>query len=468
MKNILFEEIALDIEDAHKKGNLVYISTEELYPHPDNPRKDLGDLTELADSIRTNGVMQNLTVVPGHYVDGDKTNYAEDGYTVIIGHRRCAASKLAGLTELPCVIVDMSIQDQVSTMLLENMQRSDLTIYEQAEGIQMMFDLGETVETVKKKTGLSDSTIRNRRKLLVFDREAFKKTQGRQVTMDQYLKLTELKDVERANYLLNIIGTKEFDYEFNKALKDEKRIEAQDKFENLLREKAEAISVEDARSKRSLESVYGEPSERQIEMVRSSNVTGKIYWYKNQYGFYLFRDEREEDRLEREKRTKASENWNLLSHELTEMWDQIINRAERWVMNEYRKKKGDLEKLQAAAFEYFMRGGDSTFKCWETVSKKLGYSGNVEEFDRAEAGSFIMECYATKTEETLLKWIMWHCNWGNPARLYYQDKKVTYQEKACWKEKILFNLLQSIGYEVADEEWDYINGTHEIYRRTIE
>jgi ParB family chromosome partitioning protein len=79
MKNILFEEIALDIEDAHKKGNLVYISTEELFPHPDNPRKDLGDLTELADSIRTNGVMQNLTVVPGHYVDGDKTNYAEDG-----------------------------------------------------------------------------------------------------------------------------------------------------------------------------------------------------------------------------------------------------------------------------------------------------------------------------------------------------------------------------------------------------
>jgi hypothetical protein len=286
--------------------------------------------------------------------------------------------------------------------------------------------------------------------------------------MDQYLKLTELKDVERANYLLNIIGTKEFDYEFNKALKDEKRIEAQDKFENLLKEKAEEISVEDARSKRSLESVYGEPSERQIEMVRSSNVTGKIYWYKNQYGFYLFRDEREEDRLEREKRTKASESWNLLSHELTEMWEQIINRAERWVMNEYRKKKGDLEKLQAAAFEYFMRGGDSTFKCWETVSKKLGYSGNVEEFDRAEAGSFIMECYATKTEETLLKWIMWHCNWGNPARLYYQDKKVTYQEKACWKEKILFNLLQSIGYEVADEEWDYINGTHEIYRRTIE
>lgn len=45
-------------------GGLVYIPIEQLYPHPDNPRKDLGDLTELADSIKANGVLQNLTVVP--------------------------------------------------------------------------------------------------------------------------------------------------------------------------------------------------------------------------------------------------------------------------------------------------------------------------------------------------------------------------------------------------------------------
>ena len=44
--------------------NLVYIEIDKIFPHPDNPRKDLGDLTELADSIKTNGIMQNLTVVP--------------------------------------------------------------------------------------------------------------------------------------------------------------------------------------------------------------------------------------------------------------------------------------------------------------------------------------------------------------------------------------------------------------------
>lgn len=116
------------MNNAEKK--LVYIPITEIHSHPDNPRKELGDLSELAESIKVKGVMQNLTVVPR----------AEGGYTVIIGHRRMGASKLAGLTELPCVIVEMSDKDQVATMLLENMQRSDLTVYEQAQGFQMMFD----------------------------------------------------------------------------------------------------------------------------------------------------------------------------------------------------------------------------------------------------------------------------------------------------------------------------------------
>ena len=49
---------------------IVYLPIAELYPHPDNPRKDVGDVTELADSIKAKGVMQNLTVVRGHYENG--------------------------------------------------------------------------------------------------------------------------------------------------------------------------------------------------------------------------------------------------------------------------------------------------------------------------------------------------------------------------------------------------------------
>lgn len=67
------------------------IPIDMLRPHPDNPRKDLGDLTELAESIKARGVMQNLTVIPQYKLG--KIAY----YTILIGHRRCEASKIAGL-----------------------------------------------------------------------------------------------------------------------------------------------------------------------------------------------------------------------------------------------------------------------------------------------------------------------------------------------------------------------------------
>ena len=105
-----------------KNTNLVEIPLTSISPHPQNPRKDPGDLTELAESIRTTGILQNLTVVQNE----DYT------YTVIIGHRRLAAAKLAGLKTAPCAVVEMSEDDQLATMLTENMQRSDLTVYEQA------------------------------------------------------------------------------------------------------------------------------------------------------------------------------------------------------------------------------------------------------------------------------------------------------------------------------------------------
>ena len=129
----------------------IMIPIEQLKPHPDNPRKDVGDVTELSQSIKQNGIFQNLTVIPD-----------DDTYMVVIGHRRLAAAKAAGLTELPCMVVEMDEREQISTMLLENMQRNDLTIWEQAQGFQMMLDLGETESDIAEKTGFSKTTVRQR------------------------------------------------------------------------------------------------------------------------------------------------------------------------------------------------------------------------------------------------------------------------------------------------------------------
>ena len=127
----------MDTRNVANVTGVNMVDTKKLRPHPKNPRKNLGDLSELTESIRKNGIMQNLTAVP----DPDK----EDGYMIIIGHRRFAAGKKAGLKKFPVSIVSLDEAEQVKIMLCENIQRSDLTAVEQAEGFQMMIDFGITV-----------------------------------------------------------------------------------------------------------------------------------------------------------------------------------------------------------------------------------------------------------------------------------------------------------------------------------
>ena len=166
------------------------VSTDKISNHPDNPRKNLGDLSELTDSIKAHGILQNLTIVPvtnhpGYTASADD---AEDGieYYAVIGNRRLGAAKLAGLGEVPCVVSGMDYQEQIRTMLTENIQRSDLTPYEQAAGFQMMLDLGETAETISQKTGFSSSTVRSRLKLLELDQEKFVQASQRGATLFDY------------------------------------------------------------------------------------------------------------------------------------------------------------------------------------------------------------------------------------------------------------------------------------------
>lgn len=208
-----------------RKPTLTTIAIEKLHPHPDNPRKVLGDIDELAESIKANGIHQNLTVVP---MNDDWTEF-----TVIIGHRRLAAAKQAGLTELPCAVVEMTEKEQLSTMLTENMQRSDLTVYEEAKGCQLLLDLGDTVAEVAEKTGFSESKIRRRVKLCELDEDAFKESQIRQPTLQDYDRLNQIKDIDVRNELLKSIGTNNFDNRLYSAVQKQKTDEEKEKIEKL-------------------------------------------------------------------------------------------------------------------------------------------------------------------------------------------------------------------------------------------
>lgn len=189
-----------------------YIEVSKIYPHPDNPRKELGDLTELTESIKTNGIYQNLTVIPRD----------ADTYTAIIGHRRLSAAKLAGLEVVPCIVTEMDEKTQFSTMLLENMQRSDLTVYEQAQGFQMMLDLGTPVAEISEKTGFAETTVRKRLKIAALPAQGVKEAEERGARLEDYVKICDIEDEKKREELLGALGTDNFKWKYNNALNAQK------------------------------------------------------------------------------------------------------------------------------------------------------------------------------------------------------------------------------------------------------
>lgn len=206
------------------------IEVSRLHPHPNNPRKNIGNIEELTESVRTNGIMQNLTVIPSD---------TEGGYTVLIGHRRLEAARAAGLDTVPCSIVEgLGMTEQIGIMLLENIQRNDLTIPEQAQGFQMMLDLGESVDTISERTGFSKSTVRHRLNIAKLDAEILDDalhTKDFQLSISDLVALEQVKSIDTRNKILkdahssaNLISRA-----YN-AAREEEREEKKKKIHNLL------------------------------------------------------------------------------------------------------------------------------------------------------------------------------------------------------------------------------------------
>lgn len=182
------------------------IPIEKLMHHPDNPRQDIGDVSELAASIQAKGIMQNLTVLPAVKLPtGTEMHY------VVIGNRRLEAAKIAGATHLPCVIRDLTPQEAMAVMLAENMQRVDLTIPEQVAGIQMCLDLGMSDEDIRRETGFSKKTYSQRKKLTGIDSKALKSGMEKGLTLEDWLLLEDIPDEEAKVRLIAEIAAFEGD-----------------------------------------------------------------------------------------------------------------------------------------------------------------------------------------------------------------------------------------------------------------
>lgn len=127
------------------------ISISLIAPNPEQPRTEFGDLTDLTASIKEKGVLEPLLVSP---------NKGQGTWMIIAGERRWRASQLAGLTEVPCIEMDLDEKGIAEIALIENLQRKDLTIWEEADGLKALADkFGYTQEDIAKKISKSRTTV---------------------------------------------------------------------------------------------------------------------------------------------------------------------------------------------------------------------------------------------------------------------------------------------------------------------
>ncbi len=139
-------------------GRVVFLPVRSIQPNPAQPRKIFREeaLQELAESIRQHGILQPVSV-----------RRAGTAYELIAGERRLRAGILAGLTEIPCIIMNMDDRESGMTALVENLQRQDLDFIEEARGISFLLtQWSMSQEQVARLLGKSQSAIANKLRLL--------------------------------------------------------------------------------------------------------------------------------------------------------------------------------------------------------------------------------------------------------------------------------------------------------------
>lgn len=197
---------------SYQSNEIKLINTSLIDPHPDNPRKNIGDVTDLAASIKTNGLLTPLSVVP----NGER-------YRVIAGHRRLAACKQAGIGVAPCFVLHLNPLQQLEAMVTENCQREQLTVLEEADAIQGMLALGATTANVAHRLGRSADYVRDRAKVASIKTEVrASRDDFGQISIGQLVAIARYDgQPDRQKELAQAAGTSNFDYTLRRIERDE-------------------------------------------------------------------------------------------------------------------------------------------------------------------------------------------------------------------------------------------------------
>lgn len=179
------------------------ISIEQLDPNPEQPRVEIGDLTELTTSVKEKGVLEPLLVKP---------SVQKGRWMIIAGERRWRAARAAGLKDVPCIEMDVDEAAVAEIALIENMQRKDLTAWEEADGLAALCHrYGYTHEEVSKKVGKSRSTVTEAITLAAIPEEIREECRRADINVKSLLlQVVRQPDTQTMQETIKMLANKEF------------------------------------------------------------------------------------------------------------------------------------------------------------------------------------------------------------------------------------------------------------------
>ena len=442
------------------------IAIEQLDIHPQNVRKVYTDIDELAESIKARGVMQNLTVVP----NPDK----KDHYLVVIGNRRLTAARKAGLKTMPCSVVEMTEKEQISTMLLENMQRSDLSVSEQAQGFQLMLDLGETETTIAEKTGFSRSTVRHRLNLAKLDQETLTRREENknfQLTLTDLYELEKVQDIKKRNEILKTaVSSREIAWKAKQAVKEEKiKKNAQIVFE-ILEEKGVKAAPKRAKEERwtgkwkEITNIDLSQWEDQTK-IDLQDTKDQLYYYQYYDRIYVVKKviQKEREKTEQEKKTeKIKEN----KRKITE------------ILKRMRRERNDFIKELVSGKITIPKEVDVKETGWKIMINRITDGGSVAHMNAVYGFYGIENAYEAKEEEKeriekefaeISQEKQMLILLTQTAEPYEATDYYGHYKKEMKHLRDFYGLLQQMGFSFRSlEELKILNGTHELYTQETE
>jgi len=267
----------------------------------DNVRSDLGNISDLAASITSEGLIEPVIVTPMY----DDTNKFTGKYGLSVGYRRYAAAKQAGLKEVPVRVMDLSDDKKLRVALIENIQREDMNPLDKARGIQMMLaQEGMDQKTAAKTLGVSEGFISQHLGLLKLPKQVQNAIKNEKIDFGQARLLAKIKDEEKMVDLLPAVPdltSSQLQIKVEQIVskikeKEEAEKEKAEASEKKKPKKAKSEGEDDAEedakpAKKSLAEKY---AEMELEPLTKSALREQLEFYANK----LERSESEEKRME--------------------------------------------------------------------------------------------------------------------------------------------------------------------------